>query len=344
MLSLFIFNIFDSSKHHNKIPFFTKDTNEKYNKVTLIMIWDEMSGMNSLSSDTDSGKKFNKIITNFFNKYNFEYYTNAFSNSENSVSSIASLINFQEKVDKEMRNEFAYNPKNYFIEYEIKKNKLFEKFNSVSVVQNLHLNYCKSKNVIKCYQYDPYNLDKIEAKIDPFSKIISIWNLNGSIVGKFFWRTLKQLESITSILEPEGEKLFIKNILNLVQKDVSSKKYDLIFMHVLVPHRPYGFSFNCNYNVKISNLNLYFNENEHLNQHNIERKCVVKLMDEFLNKIDNLNDIKIFFISDHGSRIASSDRSSLSSIFAFKNYDSQSAKKIEKKFITQEIFKLKINE
>ena len=103
MLSLFIFNIFDSTKHHSKIPFFKKEINEKYKKITLIMIWDEMSGMNSLSSDTYTGKEFNKILTNFFNKYNFEYYTNAYSNSENSVNSIASLINFDEKINKKKK-------------------------------------------------------------------------------------------------------------------------------------------------------------------------------------------------------------------------------------------------
>ena len=344
MLSLFIFNIFDNTKSNNKIPYFKKETIGKSKKTTLIMIWDEMSGMNSLSSETNDGREFNKVLTNFYNKFNFEYYPNTFSNSDNSVSSISSLINFHKKIDQKSRNQFASESNNYFVEYYIKKNKLFEKFHSVSVIQNLHLNYCRSKNVNKCYQYDPYNLDKINAKIDSFSKIISLWSLNGSIVGKFFWRSLKQLELTTSILEPEGEKLFIKNILNLVHKDILSEEYDLIFMHVLVPHKPYGLNKNCDFETKISNLNIFFDKNKHFNQHNIERKCVVKFMDEFLSKLENLDKIKIFIISDHGSRITNSDKSSLSSIFAFKNFGNNSAKRIENKVITQEIFKLKIDE
>ena len=43
----------------------------------------------------------------------------------------------------------------------------------------------------------------------------------------------------------------------------------------------------------IQNLNIYFDDSKHFSQHNIERKCVVKLMDQFLSKIDNLDNIKV---------------------------------------------------
>ncbi len=343
MLSLFIFNFFDNSKHYNKIPFYEKKLNKKFEKITVIMIWDEMSGMSSLASQTSSGKNFNNLAVDFFEKYNFDYYPNAYSISDNSVNSITSFINFDKIEDKNKRNEYASNSNNYFVEYEINKNKLFNKHNSVSVIQNLHMNYCNSKNVKKCYQYNPYTLDKINSKIDSFSKIISLWSLNGSIVGKFIWRSLKQLEYITSILEPEGEKLYIENILDFTIKDIFSEKYDLIFMHVLVPHKPYGYNKNCNYKIKKSNLNIYLSKIQHFKQHNIERKCVIKFMDKFLSKIGNLNNIRFFIISDHGSRITSSKESTFSSIFAFKDYNSLSSKKIEEEVISQELFKNIIN-
>ena len=65
---------------------------------------------------------------------------------------------------------------------------------------------------------------------------------------------------ISSTLEPEGEKLFINEIMSYAYNDLISKKYDLVFLHVLVPHKPYGFNQNCLYDVKISNLNIYLND------------------------------------------------------------------------------------
>ena len=103
------------------------------------------------------------------------------------------------------------------------------------------------------------------------SKIISSWSLNGSIIGKFVWRSLKQINLINSTLEPEGEKLFIENILNYSAIDLLSKKFDLVFMHLLVPHKPYGFNKKCNYETKLSNLNIFMTKEEHILQHNIER-------------------------------------------------------------------------
>ena len=67
-------------------------------------------------------------------------------------------------------------------------------------------------------------------------------------------------------------------------------------------------------------------------------------MDKFLSKIGDLNNIRLFVISDHGSRITSAKESMLSSIFAFKDYNSLSSKKIEEEVISQELFKNIINE
>ena len=44
--------------------------------------------------------------------------------------------------------------------YELLKNKVFDKYKSVSVIQNIHLNFCNNKNVYKCY-YNPYKLKYI---------------------------------------------------------------------------------------------------------------------------------------------------------------------------------------
>ena len=340
ILTIFSFNVFDNTKSHYKIPFFEKKIDSKVKKTTFILIWDEMSGLNSLSSKTKTGKEVNNKFEDLFKKYNFNYYTDTFSISKNSVGSITSLINFREELDN--IQTLVEPSKNYFVEYEIKENLLFDKFNSISVIQNIHIDYCKNVKVNKCYQYNPLNLGIINAQTDILSNFISSWSLNGSIIAKLFWRIFKQFEIINSTLEPEGEKLFINNLLNYAYTDIISKKYDLIFIHLLVPHKPYGFNNNCDYEVGLSNLNIYMNLDENIRQHNIERNCVINFMDTFLSKINNLNNFEIFVMSDHGSRITNEENSSLSTIFAYKNFMQSKFNKITEKNSIQYLFN-KIN-
>ena len=302
-----------------------------------------MSGLNSLSSNNKEGKIVNANFIKLFEKYNFDFYPNSFSLSDNSVTSITSLINFKEDISN-INKEFVNQSKNYFSEYEIKKNLLFNKYKSISVIQNIHINYCNNSNVSKCYQYNPLNLKILDAEIDEFSNILSAWSLNGSIVGKFIWRFFKQVNLIKSTLEPEGEKLFINQLLKYTKKDMISKKFDLVFVHLLVPHKPYGFNSNCEYNVKLSNLNIYLNEIDSIKQHNIERNCVISLMDNFLSDLDPIEDYKIFMLSDHGSRIQNKDISSLSAIFAYKDFIKNKSKMIDDKASIQTLFKIINNE
>ena len=218
IVTIFSFNFYDETKNYDKIPFFENEINNKVKKTTLILIWDEMSGFNSLSSKTKKGKEINNKFEDLFKKFNFDYYTDTFSTSKNSVESITSLINFREKLDN---NQLLVKPSNnYFVEYEIQKNLLFNKFNSISVIQNIHIDYCKNVNVNKCYQYNPLNLGIINAQTDILSNFISSWSLNGSIVAKLFWRFLKQFEIINSTLEP---LIFCNHSCNCFSKIISSK-------------------------------------------------------------------------------------------------------------------------
>ena len=67
-------------------------------------------------------------------------------------------------------------------------------------------------------------------------------------------------------------------------------------------------------------------------------------MDNFLESLGNLDNKKIYFISDHGSRITRSENSFLSTILGIKNFESKSYKAIKDKTITQKIFKENFNE
>jgi len=233
-----------------------------------------MSGLNSYESKTANGITFDIEATKFFKKYDFEYYSNIKSIYRGTKDSITSLVNL---TSNKIRSKVLRHSENYFYNLEIHKNLLFENFKNISVYQNIHIDFCKVKNISKCKTSNPFNQNKfVEGFKNTFlTKIISLWKTNGSIVSTLIWRTLREIRVIDSILDPEGQKASFNDLFNNIEKDISSKNYDLIFVHTLVPHRPYGFKDNCNYDGKLSLGNTFFSTNKHINQHNIERLCVL---------------------------------------------------------------------
>lgn len=319
--TIFLFSVFDQTKSYKKIKDYELENKKIFPKTNIVLILDEMSGLNSFESKYDNNQ-IDEKIKNFYKKYNFEFYSNIKSNASNSVSSISSLLNLTSDF---VRKETVRESESYFYEYEMHKNLFFEKFKNISVYQNIHLDYCVAKNVSKCKTYNPFGqkvfLDGFKNIF--FTKIISLWKLNGSIISTLAWRTLREIRIIDSILEPEGHKVSFNDLFNNINNDVVSKNYDLIFVHTLVPHRPYGFDKDCKYNGKLSLRNNFFSEKEHVNQHNIERNCVISFLDSFISNLksnDKLNSLNITILSDHGARISKEDESSnLSVIFAIKN-------------------------
>ena len=205
----------------------------------------------------------------------------------------------------------------------------------------------KDTNIYKCQTFNPFEKSKYLAgyKDTNLTKIISIWKLNGSIFSTFVWRSLRELGKIDSILTPEGEKIKILNLLENVKKDIYSKNFDLIFVHTLVPHRPYGFDKDCNYDGSLSLRNHTYSKSKHFKHHNIERNCVVFFLRKFLGELKKnnfLNEINLTIMSDHGSRIDKSENSSLSSIFAFRNKDTF-YKEISEPSIIHDIFSNKFS-
>lgn len=346
LVTIFIFNLFDQTKSYTKIKDYSdKNINRKYKKTDVIIIFDEMSGLNSFESETIKGKEFNKLATSLYEKFNFNYYSNINSISENSVNSISSLLNFSNKSD--LRFDITSVSKNYFYEYELNKNIFFSKFNNISVYQNIHIDYCLMENISKCKTYNPFNqnifLDGF--KDTNLSKLISIWKLNGSIIAALTWRSLREINIIDSTLEPEGHKATFGNFFTNLETDIYSEKYDLIFAHPLVPHKPYGFDRQCNYDSKLSLGNTFYSIEKHRSQHNIERKCVFKYLDNFLDNLKSnnyLNKINLTILSDHGARIKSGDESHLSVIYAYRD-EYTKFKNIKNKVISQNIFSNKYN-
>ena len=347
LTTIFIFNIFDKTKSYKNIIEFEKNLNSKYFNTDVVIVFDEMSGFNSLSSSTKDGQDFNQNFKNLLKEYNFEFYTNIKSFSAETRTSMPNLLNFSREKDMPIhlggyRYKYLVKTKNYFTKFELRENLLFEKYKQVSVFQNMYLDYCKSTSVHKCQSYNPFNKSKyIDGYKDNFlSKIISIWKLNGSILSTFSWKVLRELRIIDSILEPEGEKIKINNLFEDIKNDIYSNNFDLIFVHALIPHRPYGFNESCNYDGKLSLNNNYYSEDSHIAQHNVERNCVIFFIEKFLYDLREnqfLDKVDLTILSDHGSRINSDENSSLSSIYASRSKDSN-YKEISDHSIIHDVF------
>ena len=345
LISIFIFNIFDKTKSHLNIINFDNQNNQNHSTTELIMIFDEMSGLNSEASKTKEGIEFNKNLINFYKKYNFNYYKDTRSITDNTGNSISTILNLSKNID--IRNQVLEPSPNYFQEYELTSNLLFDKFQNISVFQNIHINFCKFSKVSKCNTYSPFVVyDYLKNFNDSFlSKFISIWKINGSISSTLIWRTLRQINIVDSFLEPEGEKASINDTFSKIEKDLFSKKFDLVFAHILVPHTPYGFKEDCSYEGELSINNSFYTNDQKFLQHNIERNCVVKFLDKLLTNITNnknLDELKITILSDHGSRITHNEESRLSTIYGYRDKKTQ-FKEIDMTTSINDIFIKKYN-
>lgn len=340
LITIFLFNIFDQTKSYKKIKDYENVNNSKYKITDVVIVFDEMSGLNSFSSKTKNGKEFDLFAKKLFKNFNFELYSNVYSITNNSISSLSSMLNFANS--EELRLNVTKESKNYFYEYELKKSLFFESFKSISIYQNIHIDYCKFDNVKKCKTYNPFNQKEylIGFKNSFLTKIISLWKLNGSIFSTLKWRFLREIRLIDSILEPEGHKISFNDFFNNLEKDIYSSNYDLIFAHTLVPHRPYGLKKDCSYDGSLSIRNSSYSTDKSVNQHNIERMCVLKFLEKFLKNLEknqSLDKINLTILSDHGSRIMSYKNSSLSVIYAYRNKNT-TYKEIKKEVLSQNIF------
>lgn len=345
LITIFIFNVFDKTKSHLNIVNFDNQNNKKHSTIELIVIFDEMSGLNSEASKTKEGIEFNKNLINFYKKYNFNYYKDTRSITDNTGNSISTILNLTKNIN--IRNQVLKPSPNYFQEYELTSNLLFDKFKNISVFQNIHINFCKFSKVSKCNTYSPFVVyDYLKNFNDSFlSKFISIWKINGSISSTLIWRTLRQFNIVDSFLEPEGEKASINDTFSKIEKDLFSKKFDLVFAHILVPHTPYGFKEDCSYEGELSINNSFYTNDQKFLQHNIERNCVVKFLDKLLTNITNnknLDELKITILSDHGSRITRNEESRLSTIYGYRDKKTQ-FKEIDMTTSINDIFIKKYN-
>ena len=226
--------------------------------------------------------------------------------------------------------------KDFFLtDNNLNKNEFFNSYNGndIAVFQNMSINYCAHYKVKTCVQYNPFKTDYNYlpgVKNKNLSRIISLWKLQGSILSNFVWRILR-VKMIDNTLAPYGEKMTASHLFEDIFKQIKSGKESLVFVHTLFSHAPYGFDENCHYDGSRS-MNAHQKKNLvewETSQNNLERGCVIDIVDNFFNKLkknDLWNDLEIVLLSDHGSRISKENfaGSYLSSLFAVKQSDRRS--------------------
>ena len=349
LLIIFIFKVYQVVKNPIKIINFNDSKNlevksKQTNKV-LIIVLDEMSGVDSTEKNYEFGDTFIKKINKLAIRYDLSLYTKSFSISDNTANSVPFMLNFETRQPThKLREKFIEKSKQTYNEYDLIQNKLFRKFKNISVIQNVHLNFCNQQNVKKCYQINPYNKNKnyLEGfKNNLLTTFFTYWYLDGSSMARLFFKVSRLLSLSDTLLEPESHKIFLPLIFSKLENDIKVNKFDLIFAHILAPHIPYGFSEDCKYDGSKSSLNNYMTNNEKYIQHNIERICMIKFIDSFLNnlkKTPGYKNLDIFIMSDHGSRISSNE--SFSSILLTKTTNSNFRIVREKVLIHSEIKKI----
>ena len=344
LFTLIVTNALDFRKNVSSFPKITqnkfyKNSNNRQKK--LVLIFDEMSGINSLESIHPSGSEFKKNAKNFFEKYGFAYYVNAKSVSAASDISIPTLLNFiqdnseiQKYKDLRLKNKnpLTKKSKNYFTENEILNNKFFDNSDNKNIIvyQSLYLDFCKHHKVIKCHQFNPFDRNNKFVngfKDNALSRILSAYTNSLSVVGKYLLRIGRQLKLADSYLDPIGEKATFPHLLNQIANGIKNDKADLYFAHYLVPHRPFFWDEKCNFDgIRESKGNFFqfrFNNMEDkVIQHNIERNCMIYFLDKFMKKINKTKfwkNLDIFIISDHGARLLSENDNFKSVMFAIKS-------------------------
>ena len=189
----------------------------------------------------------------------------------------------------------------------------------------MYINYCNHPKVIICNQFNPYNeeLDFLQGfKDTKLTRYFSYFRNNGSVSSFFIWRVLLELRYIDTLLDPGGEKASIRFILdNLVDNINTFNESTLFFSHILVPHIPFAYDKNCNFDGdKTINFNRIGIKEKRL-QHNLEKKCLINFLEDFFDKLkltNKFDDFEILIFSDHDSRFINSKKISNNIIYVHK--------------------------
>ena len=354
MFVVFLFDILNFNKNPNNFPSIYKSefVSKKNHDKTLVIFFDELSGIESFDSNHEFGKANKIFLLNTLKKNNFEIYINAYSDYGKTLDAIPTVLNgnTDKKSYLEKQIKFPYLKKSgiSYSHWTLKENKFFDSYKdlNITVFQSKYINFCDHHAVKRCYQYNPfkkYDEYLVGFNYNFISRIISFYKNNSSITGNILWRGITYLEFADSLLEPEGQKVILPSIMRDLEEEIIQNKTNLIFLHLLSPHVPYFFNEKCEYDRGRSKNYNFISETKKIYQYNLETKCTFIFINKFFKNIQNLkkfDELKIILVSDHDSRIKKRDKNSV--LFAIKNKKSNKSNIIEEAISTQKIFKTKL--
>jgi len=357
LLVILIFNLLDANRYYSNFPKVNlleksqliKESNHK----KIILIFDEMSGLNSIDSNVKNGEQTNEYLINFFNDLNFDIYTNSYALFRDTDKSLGSLLNFikskdeYQNINKKKNVHFLKKSDNFFTVNNLTDNKFFDlkKNRNIVVTQSMYINFCNHPKVIICNQFNPYKKDLKFLngfKDTKLTSYFSYYRNNGSVTSFLIWRVLLEVRLIDTLLDPAGEKASIGYIFdNLLHNINKYNQSNLFFSHILVPHIPFAFNEDCNFDgTKSINYNRISVMEKRL-QHNLEKKCLINFLEEFFNKLKSTNDFdnfEILIFSDHDSRIVNSTKIPNNVIYTYKKKNSKKSKIFDKKISINNLF------
>ena len=293
-------------------------------KPVLFIILDEMNGIGSLDTGIKNYEKAKKSYLDIVNNHKFKIYPNSYTLFSTTSESIPRMLNFDNSMTNPDNDNYITDHDEYFFTKKLIKNRLFDSLGDkkIYVKQSRGIDYCNNINVVRCDTFNPLSkkiLKEIDYANPILSEFISKFSYQNSIFARFLSRFLVELNLVNLSNSPRSDKAYFEKDLSKLLEVIKNEKYDLYFVHFLVPHKPFGFDIKCNYkNFRALNLDSIFMKT----QHNNEIYCTNLFLNNFLNKmqkLDNYNDFKIIIVSDHGARNSPEPKDSFSVVTLVKN-------------------------
>jgi hypothetical protein len=320
-----------SDTHANEIQT-TPDPKAKNLPVVIHLVLDEHAGIADLNT-TDVKHELGTNLQQFYQRYGFNVYPNAYSRYTNTVNSIPNLLNFTEN------NIHGYYllGKDYSASDggELKVNRYFELLQQqgyrIRVYQPAFIGYCKSKVPIdRCITYSSWLARVIvDTPLPTHEKVIYLTAglINSSAIVK--WVKLYYFAYVRSYLLNYGyDPSWIRyvphstavpslgvmdHLENAVIREHEGMAY---FVHLLWPHSPYVYTANCTLKPKVTDWQIYFDRypifntpqtwRERQDDYHEQIGCITKRLGQFFDRLkqQGIYDRAIIIVhGDHGSRI-----------------------------------------
>jgi len=295
----------------------------------IYIIWDEHMSIKWTPEGVSHAKAAKQEMVNFYNKYDFLLFTNAFSHYSSTDKSISNVLNFSAEPGlKTIESKKGHKNLIYNEVFSILKRRGYD----IRVYQSNNMNFCDPSNtsITFCFEYKYHNIGDIQAldiRVDQKALLVLGHWFDVVVFVPSTIRTVRGI--LTSILGEKIVKIPIIGVLynrvgpinvKLALEQVKSDTFRFprgkaFFAHLLIPHSPYVYDENNNlkkdpktwlgnsyrYETKIRPT-----RKEQYEHYYAQVRGLYKELDDWFTELDKkgiLEDATVIFHGDHGSRI-----------------------------------------